>query len=137
MAEIGETSGAGFSWTEFFIPTNVIRVVKEDIPTVYGAGLNFQDEKIKAAAKRTLCLLGMVIGSLVLGKIAWDLFWASISLTIKIAISAGTLLFCRDYIERSYGEKGSIAKLSEKGSALIEQQENITSALKYVKDAVV
>jgi hypothetical protein len=133
MADLA-TSRAGINWMGFLVPTNFFSILKEDITILRNSELNFKNERVALAAKRVICALGMVFASLYLGMIAWDLFWGSIYLTIKVGFSLATLLFCRNYIETSKGDKGSLDLLREKSHSLMEQRENFNAAFNYVKD---
>lgn len=100
------------SGPSFFIP-NFFTDFKQDINTITESGYAFQEERVKEAAKRALCSLGVVLGAAVLGFTAWNLIWYTLSLATKIAIGAGLYFVSRDMLERYKGEQGVIAELAE------------------------
>lgn len=124
---LGSPPDSTFSWKRLLVPTDFVSTVRDDVSNIAFSCLNFQDEKVKAAGKRAICAFGMAIAVLMLGVTAWNLFWYSVSISIKVGVCAGIYLICRDIFERSKGEKGSFAELSEKGAALAEQADHLAA----------
>lgn len=102
----------------FLLPTDFVDNFKEDINLISAAGFSFQDEKVKEAAKRALCSLGLAIGAVILAVTGWNLIWYTLGLVTKIAVGAGLYILCRDILERSKREKGIIAELADYPSKL-------------------
>lgn len=125
MSEGVNTLRSGFSYTGLFVPTNFIGTLKEDYSTISASGLNFQDEKVKAAAKRILLAFGMLMAACMLVNIACNY----VVLAIKMAITTVIYLIFRDLFERSRGDKGTIATLQENANGVLEKRGDVWNAI--------
>lgn len=119
------TSGAGSNWTKYLIPDQFFTTIAHDISTLKTCGLNFQDERVNAAAKRMLYTLGMAFG----GLLFLDILMASIFLAIEVLVAGGIILICRDLFERSLGQKGSVASVLENKNQVVNTLNHLNSNL--------
>lgn len=123
------TAGGPSMWTRIILPANVFNTACADIKTMKDAGFNFQKPEVKEAGLRSLYLVGMAFAGLVIAKTLWDLAWTALSVAITLGVSGTVYLVSRDRFEKSRGEKGAIAELSEQSSNFMQTGKNVQEAL--------
>lgn len=98
MGVINQTT-FNLSWSSILLPSNLLETMAQDIQTLKNERWTLQDEKMQAVVKRVLCLIGMAFASIIIGKVAWDLFWHSLGFTFKAGVSIAIYLVCRHLFE--------------------------------------
>lgn len=124
-----EVSSSG--WTHYLVPTDFLGTVKDDLVTISDAHYNFQDAKVKEAAKRVFCALGMAGAAVLLALTTWDVIWYSIGLALKLGLSIGVYIVARDFFETSRGDpKKTFGTLQAQADALMATGQSVLSMVK-------